>query len=147
MTPTLLYDVRRARSKGELTAALDLRHEVFCDEQGVPASEELDGRDQDAVHLVAVREGELLGTCRLLMVGQTAQFSRLAVAAQVRRRGIATALLGAAEQDARAAAARRLVLHAQTYALTLYESAGYRSRGGRFVEAGIEHVAMEKQLD
>ncbi len=147
VTPALLYDVRRARSEWELTAALGLRHEVFCQEQGVPADEERDGRDQDAVHLVAVRDGELIATCRLLMVGQTAQFSRLAVAVPVRRRGIATALLHAAEQAARAAAARRLVLHAQTYALRLYESAGYHSRGGRFVEAGIEHVAMEKQLD
>lgn len=147
MIRTLLYEVRRARSDHELAAALALRHEVFCEEQGVPCNEELDGRDRDALHLVAVQGAELLGTCRLLMVGRTAQFSRLAVAAQVRRRGIATALLDAAEQDARDAAARRLVLHAQTYALRLYESAGYRSRGGRFVEAGIEHVAMEKQLD
>ena len=41
---------------------------------------------------------------------------------------------------------RRLVLHAQTYALKLYETAGYRARGRVFVEAGIEHVAMEKTV-
>jgi predicted GNAT family N-acyltransferase len=38
------------------------------------------------------------------------------------------------------------VLHAQTYALKLYENAGYRPRGRVFVEAGIEHVAMEKTV-
>jgi predicted GNAT family N-acyltransferase len=37
-------------------------------------------------------------------------------------------------------------LHAQTYALPLYERAGYRTRGSVFWEAGIEHVAMEKEL-
>jgi predicted GNAT family N-acyltransferase len=42
--------------------------------------------------------------------------------------------------------ARRLVLHAQTYVRSLYEQAGYRPRGGVFREAGIEHVAMEREL-
>src|ERR1035437_1767392 len=96
MTETLLYEVRRVRTKGEMDAALELRHEVFCEEQGVPKHEELDGRDHEALHLVAVGEGELLATCRLLFVGPTVQFSRLAVRASARRRGIATALLGLA---------------------------------------------------
>jgi predicted GNAT family N-acyltransferase len=112
----------------------------------VPPHEELDGRDHEGLHLVAVADGELLGTCRLLLVGPTAQFSRLAVRASARRRGIATALLELAEAEARAARASRIVLHAQTYAQELYERAGYKPRGRVFVEAGIEHIAMELQL-
>ena len=46
-----------------------------------------------------------------------------------------------------AGGARRIVLHAQTYARELYENAGYRPRGRVFWEAGIEHIAMEKLLD
>jgi predicted GNAT family N-acyltransferase len=129
-----------------MEAALKLRHDVFCIEQGVPEREELDGRDHEGIHLVAVGDGELLATCRLLLVGTTAQFSRLAVARSVRRRGIATALLEAADAETRAAGGRRIVLHAQTYARSLYEQAGYRVRGREFVEAGIRHVAMEKHL-
>jgi ElaA protein len=145
VTGTVLYDVRRARSD-EMEALLELRHDVFCREQGVPEHEEVDGRDDEALHLVAVQDGEVVGTCRVLFVGSTAQFSRLAVRASMRRRGIATALLEAAEAETRAARGRRLVLHAQTYARELYERAGYGARGRVFVEAGIEHVAMEKQL-
>ncbi|MBV8990000.1 MAG: GNAT family N-acetyltransferase [Solirubrobacterales bacterium] len=140
------YEIRRARGKEEMKAVVQLRHDVFCTEQGVPEREELDGRDGEAIHLVAVANGELLGTCRVLMVGSTAQFSRLAVRASVRRQGIATALLRAADSETLAAGGRRLVLHAQTYARPLYEAAGYRVRGHEFVEAGIEHIAMEKQL-
>jgi predicted GNAT family N-acyltransferase len=147
MSATFAYEIRRLRGQAELEAALELRHEVFCVEQGVPRSEEVDGRDHDGIHLVAVADGELLGTCRLLIVGTTAQFSRLAVRASSRRRGIATALLELAETETRAARGRRIVLHAQTYARKLYERAGYRTRGRLFWEAGIEHVAMEKQLD
>ena len=78
--------------------------------------------------------------------GTTVQFSRLAVRQSARRRGIATTLLEEADAQTRAGGARRLVLHAQTYARELYERAGYRPRGRAFVEAGIEHVAMEKTL-
>jgi predicted GNAT family N-acyltransferase len=145
MTGTVLYDVRRARGE-EMEALLALRHDVFCTEQGVPEHEEMDGRDDEALHLVAVQGDEVVATCRILFVGPTAQFSRLAVRVAERRRGIATALLDAAELETRTAGGRRLVLHAQTYARELYERAGYRARGRIFVEAGIEHVAMEKQL-
>ena len=146
MTETLLYEVRRVHGGDEMTAALELRRDVFCREQGVPEREELDGRDHEALHLVAVSGDELLGTCRLLFVGPTVQFSRLAVHTRARRRGIATALLELADVETRAGGARRLVLHAQTYARELYERAGYAPRGREFMEAGIEHVAMEKQL-
>jgi predicted GNAT family N-acyltransferase len=141
------YQVRRARSQHELQEALALRHEVFCREQGVPEWEEMDGRDPDGVHLVAVAGEQLLATCRLLFIGRTVQLSRLAVRADARRRGIASAILALADEEGRAAGAKRIVLHAQTYALQLYENAGYRARGRTFVEAGIEHVAMEKTLD
>jgi predicted GNAT family N-acyltransferase len=146
MTSTVGFQVRRAEGEQELAAALELRHEVFCIEQGVPEHEELDGRDYDGIHLVAVSIDGLLGTCRLVMAGGTAQLSRLAVRQWARRRGIATALLAAADEETRAAGGRRIVLHAQTYARQLYDHAGYRARGRVFTEAGIEHVAMEKQL-
>jgi predicted GNAT family N-acyltransferase len=147
MTGTAVYEVRRARTREELAAALALRHDVFCVEQGVPERDELDGRDHEGIHLVAVREGELLATCRIVLVGTTAQFSRLAVRRSARRQGIATALLAAADEESRAGGARRIVLHAQTYARELYGQAGYRPRGRVFWEAGIEHIAMEKLLD
>ena len=129
-----------------MTQLLSLRHDVFCVEQGVPVYEELDGRDGEGVHLVAVSDGILLATCRLLFVGPTVQFSRLAVRKSARRRGIASALLALADEETRAGGARRIVLHAQTYARSLYEAAGYEPRGRIFMEAGIEHIAMEKHL-
>jgi predicted GNAT family N-acyltransferase len=142
----LAYEVRRARGETETAALLALRHDVFCVEQGVPEREELDGRDGEGLHLVAVSDGQVLATCRLLFVGPTVQFSRLAVRRSARRHGIATALLRLADDETRAGGGRRLVLHAQTYARALYDAAGYEPRGRVFMEAGIEHVAMEKTL-
>ena len=142
----MTVEIRPARSDAERDAAIELRHEVFCREQGVPVTDELDGRDGDGLHFVAfdADDGGVIGTCRLVFAGGTVQFSRLAVRAGRRREGIASRLLDAADEASRAEGARRMVLHAQTYAISLYESHGYRRRGPLFWEAGIEHVAMEK---
>jgi predicted GNAT family N-acyltransferase len=108
------YEIRRVRTSAELEAAMALRYDVFCAEQGVPVSEERDGRDHLGLHLIAVGpDDNVLGTCRLVFVGSTVQFSRLAVAQQARRRGIATALLQSADAETRVGGANRLVLHAQ----------------------------------
>jgi ElaA protein len=137
--------VRPARD-GELDAALALRHAVFVEEQAVPWAEEVDGRDGEALHLVALRGDEVVGTCRLLWWRDSARFGRLAVAPAERGRGIGAALLAAAEEVAAMFGIRRIALHAQTQALTLYERAGYAPCGERFHEAGLEHLPMEKVL-
>jgi predicted GNAT family N-acyltransferase len=124
-------EVREARTESELTAALALRERIFCGEQGVSFEADQDGRDPEATHIVAVDDGVVIGTCRLLFRGQVARLGRLAVERDRRGDGIAAEILAE---------------HAQTYALPLYERAGYAPYGPTFVEEGIEHVAMEKRL-
>ena len=141
-----MIDIRPARDQAEVDAALALRHEVFVVEQRVPLADEQDGRDAQALHLVGVQDGRVVATCRVLNDGDTAKLGRMAVAAGVRRRGIASRLLAAAEASARGTGARRLALAAQTDAVTLYERAGYAARGERFLDAGIEHLMMDKPL-
>ncbi len=144
--PTGGLSVREIKNADELLLAMDLRRRVFCDEQGVPIRDEVDGRDPEGMHLIAVEEDRVVGACRLIFQGNTVQFSRLAVEAECRRRGIASALLDAAEAASRRARSRRIVLHAQTYAVELYENAGYKTKGTTFRDAGIEHIAMEKRV-
>ena len=143
---TATLEVRRTREADERSAALALRHAVFCAEQGVPVALEVDGRDDGAVHLVAIEAGDVVGTCRLVYDGMTARLGRLAVAASARGRGLGTALVAEAEEQARAAGARRLALSAQAHATRLYAGRGFVPRGAPFQEAGIEHVRMEKRL-
>lgn len=142
----MTIEVRPARDGAERDAALDLRRRVFCAEQGVSEREEVDGHDDVAVHLVAIGEGEVIGTCRLLYRGSTCQLSRMAVEPRMRRSGVGARLLASAEDHARASGARRIALHAQLHAEPLYAAHGYRPRGRRFMEAAIEHIAMENVL-
>jgi len=139
-------EVREVRTDGELVAALELRERVFCVEQGVSLEADRDGRDPEAIHVVAVEEDQVLGTCRLLLRGPVAHLGRLAVEPSRRGGGVGAAILREADRVARLAGAKVIALHAQTYAMDLYTREGYRERGAKFVEEGIEHVSMEKLL-
>lgn len=139
-------EVREAQTEAEVDAALALRERVFCGEQGVTRASDRDGRDDEATQIVAVEDGRVIGTCRVLMRGHVARLGRLAVEQDERRRGIGAAILREADRISLALGASRIDLHAQTYALELYLAEGYVTRGDRFVEEGIEHVTMDKEL-
>jgi predicted GNAT family N-acyltransferase len=139
-------EVREARSESEVSAALELRERIFCGEQGVAFEADQDGRDPEATHIVAIDDGVVIGTCRLLFRGEVARLGRLAVERGRRGDGVAAAILREADRIATGAGAESIALHAQTYAQSLYERAGYEEYGPTFVEEGIQHVAMEKRL-
>lgn len=153
-----MTQVRAARDPAEIEAALRLRYRVFCEEQGVTFDAEQDGRDPEALHLVALYGDALVGTCRLVFDPDTgaitddaaaptlARLGRMAVEPGLRGRGIGAAILEAAERECRTAGARRIRLHAQTAARSLYERAGFEVVGEPFIEEGIPHVTMEKAL-
>ena len=110
------------------------------------AEADRDGRDPEATHLVAVEDGEVLGTCRLVFRGTWpgsagSRSSRRPAGAAWPRRSSPRPPGWRAP-----AAAERISLHAQTYAKELYLRDGYELAGEPFVEEGIEHVAMEKRL-
>lgn len=140
--------IRPARDAAELAAALTLRTEVFCGEQGVTREEELDGLDDRAEHLVAVDDdGRLLATCRLLDNGQgPLRLGRMATAPGARRQGLALALLDLADLRATQRGITRIELHAQVTIQQLYARAGYIAYGEVFDSARIPHVAMGKDL-
>jgi predicted GNAT family N-acyltransferase len=141
-----VIEIRPIAGDDELAAALDLRERVFCGEQGVTLEGDRDGRDGEALQLVALDDGAVVATCRVLFDGGVARFQRLCVTPRSRRRGLAARMLAAAEEAARDREATRMDLHAQTAALGLYERAGYTAYGAPFDDEGIEHLAMEKRL-
>jgi predicted GNAT family N-acyltransferase len=141
--------LRWARGEEDLQGAIAVRKVVFCDEQGVPVEEELDGRDEQALHLVALasRNGRVVGTLRLLFDGDMVKVGRVAVESSWRRRGIAGRMLLVALDRARELGSRSARLAAQTEAVELYEKAGFEVQSEVFEEAGIPHVWMGRRLD
>jgi len=141
-----VLELRAPGDEAELEAALALRERVFCGEQGVSPEADRDGRDPEALHVVAVEHGHVVGTCRLLMEEETARLGRMAVDRGARGKGLGAALLAEAERRATEAGARRVMLHAQERARSLYARGGYQPVGEPFMEEGLPHIAMEKTL-
>jgi predicted GNAT family N-acyltransferase len=139
-------EVKVATSPSEVDQALELRRRVYVDEQGVTLEADRDGLDPDALHVVAIDGGRVVGTCRLVFEDGLARLGRMAVDNEMRGRGLGAAILATADRVARAAGATRIRLHAQTAARSLYERGGFQIRGEEFMEEGIPHVTMEKSL-
>jgi predicted GNAT family N-acyltransferase len=129
-----------------LPAIFDLRREVFCLEQGVPAELELDELDRCATHLAAILDGEVVGTLRILEHGSAAKVGRVAVRAKLRRTGIASRLMERAAAIALERGFAEIVLHAQVDVAGFYRALGYVEEGDVFEEAGIPHVSMRRKL-
>lgn len=138
--------VRPTHDPDEIAAAMELRVQVFCEEQGVAPDEELDGLDHDCAQIVALDEKGVVATCRLRLVEGDSKLERMAVAPRHRGSGVGTKLLARAEQEAHASGSPRMVLHAQRAAEGFYAQAGYQVEGDPFLEAEIEHVRMTKSL-
>jgi predicted GNAT family N-acyltransferase len=140
--------IRWTSEEDDLRAALALREEVFCGEQGVSREEEHDGRDSEASHLVALdpSSGCVVGTLRLLGTGSTAKIGRVAVERSWRGRAIASRMLDLAVSAAREEGFAQVRLTAQTRATGVYKRAGFTVESDPFIEAGIEHVLMGRTL-
>ena len=139
-------DVRPAEP-ADLPSAYAVRHEVFVEEQGVPVELEYDDDDPSAHHAVAVLDGTVVGTGRLVTrPGRLGVIGRMAVVPPARGRGVGAALLALLERRAAEVGVETLELHAQTHAVGFYRRAGYAAVGDAYEEAGIPHVTMRKPL-
>lgn len=122
---------------------MELRHDVFVVEQGVPVEEEIDKYDPTATHFVAIYEGEVVGTLRVIFMPEHAKIGRVAVRHERRGLGIARHMMTATMEYCRATGVERFFLTAQIDKLGLYEKLGFVAFGQQFLDAGIPHLAMK----
>lgn len=123
-------------------AAFNLRREVFVWEQKVPEEDEMDDYDLTATHFVAIEQGEVVGTLRLIFLDEHVKIGRVAVRHSFRGRGIAKALLRTAMNYATQKGHVRFYLGAQSDKLGFYESLGFVAFGPEFEDGGMPHRAM-----
>ncbi len=124
-----------------------LRRTVFIEEQAVPESEEWDGQDADALHLLALADGQPVGTARILLKGDTGKIGRVCVLRSARGTGLGAALILAALDVLRARPGiTRAKLGAQTHAIGFYEKLGFIAEGPIYDDAGIPHRDMSRDL-
>jgi predicted GNAT family N-acyltransferase len=137
--------VRDADFTADLASIRHVRETVFIDEQRVPRELEFDERDPLCLHVLAFDGDVAVGTGRLDL-GYGGKIGRVAVVATHRRGGVGAAVMERLHALARERRHARLWCHAQLTAVPFYERLGYVRSGPIFVEAGIDHVKMERDV-
>jgi predicted GNAT family N-acyltransferase len=136
--------VRIADFDADQAAIRHIRFTVFVDEQHVPEDLEMDDRDPHCTHVLAFGDDDAaIGTGR---IDRDGKIGRVAVVAAHRRRGVGAALMEQLHEIARRRELENVWCHAQISALPFYSRLGYRAAGEHFLEAGIEHVRMDRSL-
>lgn len=120
-----------------------IRHEVFVQEQHVPAEIEIDRWDPLCIHVLARRHGQAVGTGRLLPDGH---IGRVAVRRPMRHQGIGKLIMEQLLQAALERGHSQVQLSAQCHAISFYQKLGFREEGKVYLEAGIHHIKMVKAL-
>ena len=119
---------------------MSIRRVVFVEEQNVPESIELDGRDSDCYHLLATdKDGKPIGTAR---IDKDGKIGRMAVLREYRCHGVGREILRAIMDFGKSNGITDFHLSAQVGALGFYKKMGFEPFGEEFEEAGIKHVNM-----
>lgn len=131
----------------DLATCHALRRQVFIEEQRVPEAEEVDGRDAEALHILAKKDGEAIGCARILLIGEIGKIGRVCVLGAYRGQGIGVALIEAALQVLRdQPGVSQAKLGSQTHAIGFYEKLGFHATGPEYLDAGIAHRDMLRDL-
>lgn len=127
----------------ELYELLKLRVSVFVVEQNCPYME-LDGNDQQAIHIWLQNEGGVQAYLRVMDRGvENDNVSIGRVIAVKRRCGLGSRILAEGIRAARDYfQAEKIYLEAQVYARGLYEKQGFRQISDEFLLDGIPHIKM-----
>lgn len=121
-----------------------IRRRVFIEEQKVPEELEWDEYDERAFHVVALTGNkEPVATGRIKKDGH---IGRMAVLKNYRQQGIGSSILLALLDIARRQHLTTVYLHAQVNAIGFYEQHGFVCSSDEFLDAGIIHKTMIKQL-
>lgn len=140
--------IKVTASDAENQLAFDVRTKVFVDEQNVPPEEELDKYDEDGktLHFIGYENDELIAASRLRFVDSYGKLERICVLQEHRGSTHGTQMIMAMEEMIQEEGFTKSKLNSQTHAVVFYERLGYEVVSGEFMDAGIPHVTMTKEL-
>lgn len=127
----------------ELEKCFGIRRTVFVAEQNVPEELELDDRDAEATHFLAVTaDGEAVATARYYRKEGRAKIGRVAVLKEYRGLGLGREVMKFVINRAIEDGFAEAVLDSQVSAIGFYSQLGFVAEGPVFDDAGIAHRRM-----
>src|SRR5690606_36902498 len=118
-------------------------------EQGVPLEDEFDEYDQlngNCEHILVYHEGEAVGTGRVRVVEGVGKLERICILKSYRKLGIGKVIVQGLENIPKEKGLEQVKLHGQTHAEGFYQKLGYKTASDEFMEDGIPHYLMVKEL-
>jgi predicted GNAT family N-acyltransferase len=138
--------IKIVENQKELEDAYSVRKTVFVEEQAVPLEEEIDAYENEAEHFVMYDEGSPIGAGRFRFVNGYGKVERICVLEKARKTGAGKAIMNAIENHAHKKDIHKLKLNAQTHAIPFYAGLGYEVVSEEFMDAGIPHKTMVKEV-
>jgi predicted GNAT family N-acyltransferase len=138
--------VKIVENQSELNDAYSVRKTVFIHEQNVPAEEEIDQHEDEATHFVMYKDGSPVGAGRFRVFDHFGKVERICVLKEMRKSGAGKAIMNEIEIFASSQGLHKLKLNAQTHAIPFYSGLGYEIISEEFMDAGIPHKTMVKQI-
>ncbi|MGM7722915.1 GNAT family N-acetyltransferase [Metabacillus sp. Hm71] len=141
--------VKRVTIDEDLRVAFAIRKEVFVKEQGVPLEDEFDQFDTLnglCEHILVHYNEQPVGTGRIRFIDGVGKLERICILESYRKFGLGKIIIKALEEIAEERGASQVKLHGQTQAKGFYKKLGYRIASNIFMEDGIPHILMLKEL-
>ncbi|MFJ8248146.1 GNAT family N-acetyltransferase [Peribacillus asahii] len=142
-------NAKRITIDEDLRKAFHIRKEVFVKEQGVPFEDEFDEFDKlngQCEHILVYYEEQPVGTGRVRWVDEFGKLERICILEHYRKFGLGKVIITALEEIAQERGTTRVKLHGQTQAQGFYKKLGYQTSSSVFIEDGIPHLLMTKEL-
>jgi predicted GNAT family N-acyltransferase len=130
----------------EFQDALKVRREVFIVEQQVPEEEEIDQYEDVCTHVVVFDNEQPVAAGRLRDYDGVGKMERICVLPTHRSHGLGKVVMDKLEELAQEKGFKKLKLNAQTHAEGFYSKIGYETVSDIFMDAGIPHVTMVKNV-
>lgn len=135
--------------ESDLKEAFRIRKAVFVEEQGVPLEDEFDEFDTlngRCEHILVYYEEQPVGTGRLRVVDGLGKLERICILEPYRKFGLGKVIIKTLEDLAKEKGIVQVKLHGQTHAEGFYNKLGYQTSSNVFMEDGIPHILMVKEL-
>ncbi|WP_342044222.1 GNAT family N-acetyltransferase [Bacillus sp. OTU530] len=140
---------KRITLNEDLKKACQIRQAVFVEEQGVPLEDEFDGFDilnEHSEHILVYYNERPVGTGRVRWVDGFGKLERICILEPYRKFGLGKVIINTLEEIAEEKGTAKVKLHGQTQAEGFYKKLGYETSSSIFMEDGIPHILMIKQL-
>lgn len=124
----------------------DLRVRTFVIGRGVPEEIELDGKDPYLLHFCIYDDDKLLAYLRAEDIGDMLHIGRVCVEESLRNQGLGRRLLDFLFQYAKDNGFSAVELSAVDTAVGFYERIGFIAEGDYYLETGVPHIYMKKEL-